>query len=450
LRIYEVKVINWSTTLATFFLISSVTAIGVATADDSSWTSLVGSWATNVATDETAQSVFGSAVVKTIYGLTNVANFGRDLVTHGLSRLSDADLKSTFSDQELASQNQSIDQTIRNDVTNLGLPSYLTNVVPMANKLLNDVDQRVSAVEASITAAGNKWDAAIDQLRPYFSPSENYGLEPGGSDTQIAKASFDSDPHPFIADANAIQQQSGATGAPDDEQASQQPAPDLTSHQATAPANDLVADLQGLGGDSGTASKDLSAINSDDLDALGGGSPPSGTLNSTIDTSQLQADLSDWDKQQAAAQLAREQEKARQNALARQQEEEESAQRAEAARLAQEQAEQDAANNADAQPKSGGGFWNGLAQTASLTQQILSLKHGGGAGIGGTGGDCTPPAATNAVQQCANVAGSSCGLLKSFASCLARAQAACGSCGSCIAAIRSQQMSAQSSAQVCN
>jgi hypothetical protein len=356
-------------------------------------------------------------------------------------------------------------RAMEKDGLQMSMPEPLQKLADKVETFVNNA-QWVGDKLAEIPSAIDDSVASItSRVQGYVADVKSLGLEPGSDNYQAAATATSNGAPAFASDAESPITNDGAPTAPSETAAprtdeSPSPLQAGATQASTAPANDLVADLQSAGWDSGAAPKDSSAINSDDLAALGGGVTNS-TSGSNIDTTQLQSDLSDWDNQQAAAQLARDQEKARQDAIARQQEAEESAQRAEAERLAKEQADQadqadqDAANNVDteAQPKSGGGFWNGLAQTASLTQQLLSLKHGGGgAGFGGSGGDCTPPAATNAVQQCAPASGAgSCQMFKSYASCLARAQAACGSCGSCINAIRSQQMAAQSSAQsICN
>jgi hypothetical protein len=384
-------------------------------------------------------------------GLYQVESKSVDVITSGFKAYSSSNAADLSDYQQKDADFSRWLPDEQRDLTKEGLQmSMPESLMKLADKVQTFYDntQWVGDKLAEVSTAVDDSVASVTRrVQGYVADVKSLGLEPGSANYDVAATATNNGNPVFASNAEAT--------VTNDDDSRDSPSDAATSVRTPkAQDNDLVSDLRGAGWDNSTTSKDSSAINSDDLAALGGDTAGSSTQNSNIDTNQLQADLSDWDKQQAAL-LAQVQEKARQDTLAKQQEAEESAQRAEAARLAREQAESDADNESDSDPspprKSGGGFWDGLAQSASLAQQILSLKGGRGAGLSGSGGDCTPPAATNAVQQCAAASGgSNCGILKAYASCLARAQAACGSCGSCISAIHTQQMSIQNSASVCN
>lgn len=341
----------------------------------------------------------------------------------------------------------------------------------LADKIQSFSDNAQWLDDKLTTASNATSDSAASisaRIQGYVADVKSLGLEPGSPDYEFAATTT-------INGAPAFASASPADTATTNSDAAQSSASDASSaHPADSdapsaprtPDNDLASDLRSAGWDNvnSSAVTDSNSINADDLAGLSGNQSHTPSPSSSIDASQVQADLSDWDKQQATAQLAQAQEQARQAALAAQQQAADNAKRAQAERLAQEQADMEASNDNDPEPppppperSTGTGFWNGVAQGASLTQQLLALKSGraagisGLSGISGSSGDCTPPAANNAVQQCSSAVGNgTCAMLRSYASCLTRAQTLCGSCGSCSNAIRAQTMSIQRSAAMCN
>ena len=121
----------------------------------------------------------------------------------------------------------------------------------------------------------------------------------------------------------------------------------------------------------------------------------------------------------------------------------------------QRQAETTAKNNSQTSRGSGSAFLGGLIKTVGQTvlQQKYGIPPSPQSSVSPSTGDCMPPAAANILSQCQSGSSgmSACQTAQYAASCLLRAESACGGCGSCVSDARGLRQSfLATAAQVCS
>jgi hypothetical protein len=242
-------------------------------------------------------------------------------------------------------------RALAKDGLQMSMPEPLKKLADKIETFYSNSQWVADKLEALPSAIDDSVASTTSRVQGYVADVKNLGLEPGSANYQAAATATTNGNPAFASEVEAPVSNSdeAAENAPPHAASAtstdDSPSPRHAGKSSNAQDNDLVADLRSAGWDSSSTSKDPSAISSDDLAALGGGSV-NATTASKIDTDQLQADLSDWDRQQAEA---REKEKARLAAIARQRQAEADARQLQRARdyaarqqALAEQAEQDA------------------------------------------------------------------------------------------------------------
>lgn len=226
------------------------------------------------------------------------------------------------------------------------LPPGIKSVVQGAEALAQSVQSTVTSVEVSATAI-------VDRVSPYFSGNADYGLEPGSPDAEAVQQAVDSSELSMTVDASDIpttEEDSGSAGpnpngyaetageqdqAPSSQDAGSSAlavgsessaAEGLTAGAAIGggatadmqdaansaagsvasgrpspgSSSDLLQDLRQGGIDTSLSGEgDSSAITSSDLAAIGG-SGGSDDYSNSINVTQLQSSITNWDQEQAA------------------------------------------------------------------------------------------------------------------------------------------------------
>jgi hypothetical protein len=265
---------------------------------------------------------------------------------------------------------------LEKDGLQMSMPKPLKELADKVETFYNNTNWVADKIAPIPSAIEDSVASITSHVQGYVADIQDLGLEPGSDNYQAAAAATINGAPAFASNAESAMKNDSVPSNPSDEPstaADESPAPRQAEAKSTSkvPANDLVADLQSAGWDSGSATNNSSAINSDDLAALGGGSGSTESA-SKIDTAQLQSDLSDWDRQQEEA---RQQEKARLAAIEQQRQAEADARQLQAARdyAARQQAAQEAelASQRQAQEESTS---NGMSLFDAVTMGIQSWQ----------------------------------------------------------------------------